>query len=148
MERPEIVGFFYSILVSPSDAEQLFSFLSPRVEWIFSAADPQSSLSAVDISVADDVIGRSRRSGICGIQRGDSVALSVKSMLECDDYYPKEHRLDLLQHGFPVFALPSSLETLQKLNLDDGRDDSAPWLKGSQERRIGRWNYTIVPWED
>jgi hypothetical protein len=42
---------------SPSDAEQLFSFLSPRVGWILSAADPQSSLSAVDISVADDVIG-------------------------------------------------------------------------------------------
>ena len=43
MERPEIVQLFYSILVSPNDAEQLFPFLSPRVEWILSAADPQMS---------------------------------------------------------------------------------------------------------
>jgi hypothetical protein len=42
MERPEIVELFYSALVGPSDAEQLFQFLSPSVEWILSAADPQT----------------------------------------------------------------------------------------------------------
>jgi hypothetical protein len=40
MERPEIVELFYSALVGPNDAEQLFPFLSPRVEWILSAAEP------------------------------------------------------------------------------------------------------------
>jgi hypothetical protein len=43
MERPEIVELFYSALVDPSDVEQLFQFLSPKVEWILSAADPQTS---------------------------------------------------------------------------------------------------------
>jgi hypothetical protein len=42
MERPEIVELFYSALVSPNDVEQLFEFLGPRVEWILSAADPQT----------------------------------------------------------------------------------------------------------
>ena len=43
MERPEIVELFYSALVDPNDVEQLSQFLSPRVEWILSAADPQRS---------------------------------------------------------------------------------------------------------
>ena len=42
MERPEIVELLYSALVDPNDLEQLFQFLSPRVEWILSAADPQT----------------------------------------------------------------------------------------------------------
>ena len=42
MERPEIVELLYSALVGSGDAEQLFQFLSPRVEWILSAADPQT----------------------------------------------------------------------------------------------------------
>jgi hypothetical protein len=42
LERPEIVELFYSALISPNDVEQLFGFLSPRVEWILSAADPQT----------------------------------------------------------------------------------------------------------
>src|SRR5246500_16964 len=42
MERPEIVELLYSALISPNDAEQLFQFLSPSVEWILSAADPQT----------------------------------------------------------------------------------------------------------
>ena len=42
MERPEIVELFYSALVDPNDAEQLVPFLSPRVQWILSAADPQT----------------------------------------------------------------------------------------------------------
>jgi hypothetical protein len=41
-ERPEIVELFYSALFSPNDVEQLFQFLWPRVEWILSAADPQT----------------------------------------------------------------------------------------------------------
>ena len=42
MERPEIVELFYSALFSPNDVEQLFEFLWPRVEWVLSAADPQT----------------------------------------------------------------------------------------------------------
>jgi hypothetical protein len=42
MERPEIVELFYSTLVDPEGVEQLVPFLSPRVEWILSAADPQT----------------------------------------------------------------------------------------------------------
>ncbi len=42
MERPEIIDLFYSALISPNDAEQLFPFLSPKVEWLLSAADPQT----------------------------------------------------------------------------------------------------------
>ena len=42
MERPEIVELFYSALIGPNDVEQLFPFLSPKVEWLLSAADPQT----------------------------------------------------------------------------------------------------------
>jgi len=98
--------------------------------------------------VANLCLGRSRRTDIRGIQIGDSFAPTSISMLECNDHFPKESRLDLLEQGFPVFALPGSLEIFQKLNLDHGQDLPDPWLKGPQERRIGRWNYTIVPWED
>jgi hypothetical protein len=42
MERPEIVELFYSALVGPKGVEQLAPFLSPRVEWILSAADPRT----------------------------------------------------------------------------------------------------------
>jgi hypothetical protein len=43
MERPEIVELFYSALLEPNDVEPLSQFLSPRVEWILAAADPQTS---------------------------------------------------------------------------------------------------------
>jgi len=68
-------------------------------------------------------------------------------MLESDGYCRREHRLDFSEHGFLVFALPGSLEIVQKLNLGDGQDGSSR-LKGLPETRIGRWRYTIVPWED
>lgn len=68
-------------------------------------------------------------------------------MLESDGYCRREHRPDFSEHGFPVFALPGSFEILQKLNLDDGPEGSSR-LTGLQETRIGRWSYTIVPWED
>jgi hypothetical protein len=42
MERAEIVELFYSALVGANDAEQLVQFFSPKVEWIVSAADPQT----------------------------------------------------------------------------------------------------------
>ena len=42
MEKAEIAELFYDTLVSCDDVEQLFRFLSPRVEWILSAADPQT----------------------------------------------------------------------------------------------------------
>jgi hypothetical protein len=43
MERPEIVELLFSALIEPNDVEPLSQFLSPRVEWILSAADPQTS---------------------------------------------------------------------------------------------------------
>jgi hypothetical protein len=42
MERAEIAELFYNALIGSNDLEQLFRFLSPRVEWILSAADPQA----------------------------------------------------------------------------------------------------------
>jgi hypothetical protein len=42
MERPEIVELFYSALTSLNDIEQLCEFLSPKVEWLLSPADPQT----------------------------------------------------------------------------------------------------------
>src|SRR5437868_14662785 len=42
MEKAEIVELFYAALLSCDDVEHLFRFLSPRVEWILSAADPQT----------------------------------------------------------------------------------------------------------
>ncbi|HYZ73689.1 MAG TPA: hypothetical protein VE641_11465 [Chthoniobacterales bacterium] len=42
LERPEIADLFYSALTNPNDVEQLFEFLGPNVEWILSAADPQT----------------------------------------------------------------------------------------------------------
>jgi hypothetical protein len=42
MERAEIAELFYAALVGSDDVEQLFRFLPPRVEWILSAADPQT----------------------------------------------------------------------------------------------------------
>ena len=49
IDPPEIVELFYSALIGPNDIEQLYrfeeliQFLSPRVEWILSTADPQTS---------------------------------------------------------------------------------------------------------
>src|ERR1700756_1841600 len=42
IERPEIVELFFSALLEPNDVEALPQFLSPRVEWILSAGDPQT----------------------------------------------------------------------------------------------------------
>jgi hypothetical protein len=42
MERAEIAELFYDTLIGCDEVEQLFRFLSPRVEWILSAADPQT----------------------------------------------------------------------------------------------------------
>ena len=42
MERPEIVELLDSAPIRPNDVEQLFRFLSPKVEWILSAADPHT----------------------------------------------------------------------------------------------------------
>jgi hypothetical protein len=42
MGRPEIVELFYFALLNPNDVEQLFPFLASRVEWILSAANPQT----------------------------------------------------------------------------------------------------------
>jgi hypothetical protein len=69
-------------------------------------------------------------------------------MLKRDSYCRQEHQFDFLEHGCPVLALSGSSEIVQKLNLDDGQPASPRGLQGLPERRIGRWNYTIVPWED
>ena len=42
MEKAEIAELFYDALISCDDVERLFRFLSPRVEWILPAADPQT----------------------------------------------------------------------------------------------------------
>jgi hypothetical protein len=42
MERPEIAELLFSALIEPNDIEPLSPFLSRRVEWILSAADPQT----------------------------------------------------------------------------------------------------------
>jgi hypothetical protein len=42
MERPEIVVLLFSALFEPNDIEPLSPFLSQRVEWILSAADPKT----------------------------------------------------------------------------------------------------------
>ena len=42
MERPEIVELLFAALIEPNDIEPLSPFLSQRVEWIVSAADPQT----------------------------------------------------------------------------------------------------------
>jgi hypothetical protein len=42
MERAEIAELFYNALIGCNDAEQLFRFISSEVEWILSAADPQT----------------------------------------------------------------------------------------------------------
>jgi hypothetical protein len=42
MERAEIAELFYGALIGCHEVEQLFRFLSPKVEWILSAADPQT----------------------------------------------------------------------------------------------------------
>jgi hypothetical protein len=43
VERPEIVELHFSALTLAHDVEPLSPFLSQRVEWILSAADPQTS---------------------------------------------------------------------------------------------------------
>jgi hypothetical protein len=42
MERAEIAELFYGALIGGDEVEPLFRFLSPKVEWILSAADPQT----------------------------------------------------------------------------------------------------------
>jgi hypothetical protein len=42
MERAEIAELFYNALIGGNDAERLFRFLSSGVEWVLSAADPQT----------------------------------------------------------------------------------------------------------
>jgi hypothetical protein len=66
---------------------------------------------------------------------------------ERDNDYRREHLLSNPEHSFPVLASPGFLETAQKLKCDGL---TAPPLgsNGLLERRIGRWNYTVVPWED
>ena len=123
------------------------------ISYLRSSAGPELNLSPPLVSCPSNNIAfvaiemRERRTDP-GIQSGDSVASSSKRMLERDGYFRREPPPDFSEHGFPVFALLGSSEIVQKLNLDDGPAGCASWLKGLPERRIGRWNYTIVPWED
>jgi hypothetical protein len=69
-------------------------------------------------------------------------------MSGCTEYFQKGHQPNLLQYGVSLFALPGSLEMLQTLNLDDAQEGTVSLLRDLPERKIGRWNYTVVPWED
>ena len=42
MERAEITELFYATLIGSNAPEELFRFLSTRVEWVLSATDPQT----------------------------------------------------------------------------------------------------------
>ena len=65
---------------------------------------------------------------------------------EPDNDRRQEHLLDSSEHSFPVLTTLSFLEIEQKLK--DGGTAPPPGSNGLPERRIARWNYTIVPWED
>lgn len=68
------------------------------------------------------------------------------SPTEPDNERRQEHLLNSSEHSFPVLTTLGFLEIEQKPK--DGGTAPAPGSKGLPERRIGRWNYTIVPWED
>jgi hypothetical protein len=67
---------------------------------------------------------------------------------ERDNDCRREHLLSTPEHSFPVLAFPGFLEAEQKLKCDDGLTVPSLGSNGLPERRIGRWNYTVVPWED
>lgn len=69
-------------------------------------------------------------------------------MLNRGSHCRREHWFDISERDFPVSARRDFLEIEQKLNLDDGRTAPPLALNGLPERGIGRWPYTIVPWED
>jgi hypothetical protein len=60
----------------------------------------------------------------------------------------QEHLLNSSERSFPAFTSQGFLETEQKLKPKDGWIAPPLGSNGLPERRIGRWNYTIVPWED
>ena len=60
----------------------------------------------------------------------------------------RERWSDSPKHNLLVFTLLGFLKKEQKLSVNDGQTVSPLSLTGLPERRIGRWNYTIVPWED
>lgn len=67
---------------------------------------------------------------------------------ERDNDCRREHLLNTPEHSFPVLTPPGFLEIEQKLKFKDGLTAPPLGSNGLPERRIGRWNYTIVPWED
>jgi len=67
---------------------------------------------------------------------------------EPDHVRPTEHLLKSPEYSFPAFASRGFLETEQKLKPKDGLTAPPLGSNGLPERRIGRWNYTVVPWED
>jgi hypothetical protein len=67
---------------------------------------------------------------------------------ERDNDCRREHLLNTSEHSFPVSTSPGFLEIEQTLKREDGRTAPPPGSNGLPERRIGRWNYTIVPWDD
>ena len=69
-------------------------------------------------------------------------------MLSRDSDCRREHGFDISEREFPVSARRDFLDIEQKLNLDDGRTAPPLASNGLPEQRIGRWPYTIVPWED
>jgi hypothetical protein len=65
---------------------------------------------------------------------------------ERDNDNRRKHLLNTSEHPLPVSSSPGFWQIKHKLN----NGPPAPPLgsNGLPERRIGRWNYTIVPWED
>jgi hypothetical protein len=69
-------------------------------------------------------------------------------MLDRDIDSQREHEFDISQRDSPDSAHRGFSDIEQKLNLDDGRTVPLLASNGLSERGIGRWPYTIVPWED
>jgi hypothetical protein len=58
----------------------------------------------------------------------------------------QEHLSSSSEHSFPILTSLVFLEIEQKLTAEGTAP--SPGSNGLPEQRIGRWNYTIVPWED
>jgi len=65
-----------------------------------------------------------------------------------DNDRQREHLLNSSEHSVSVLTFPAFLETEQRLKPKDGRTALSLGSNGLAEGRIGRWNYTVVPWED
>src|ERR1700751_3442111 len=131
MERPEIVELFYSALVDPNDVEQLSQFLSPRVQWILSAADPQTSGEASP-SNAIKIFGQGRLSRISVLFAGQLTR----------DFW-KPHRLyyaspTRFRFRKGAIAKPWNCQLVEQISLPNSRFRDLKSSRGKYGFR-GRW---------